>query len=1198
MCRKLIYLVCGVVVLITAAGVPAGADEPITVENYSFEEPNAGKQKCWDGETGSYVDVPGWTDGPNEVAGDSGVESLDTSKQRNVPSDGDWSGFLKSSDPCVYNLTNHVIGIGDVYELNFDAGGTSDDTVDFQYALYYDDNGARVILVEPNSLIPDRSSQDKLPYSTSFTASDDPNCYNHRIGIQFDNLTNGSWVGFDYVRLTLKSPIKRAINPNPAHMATVATTDVMLSWRAGDTADKHRVYIGDNYNDVENGTGGTDKGLVDPNNYLAQNLVNDKTYYWRIDEVESGGSPIHTGVVWEFTVASKKATNPAPADNAKVVDPNVTLSWAAGVGAVNHDVYLGTSWTDVNAGSGGTYKDTCDVNYYDPSPSGILDYNTTYYWRIDEVNMAEEPNTYKGDVWNFKTEPNIPITDPCLVGWFNFDADEDDIAIDWSGYGYHGQIKGDPNYVAGHEGGKAIDFDGVDDYVATTRMVQDDFTLMAWISTDTNGAGEIDETAREGSGLIWSGAAGATSNFFLLALLDTRLAFRIGTANVTSNGDVVTGDWVHVAVTRTRSSGEVAIFINGSVDNTATMGTSSLTDNPAIVIGTNLLDKWYYTGLIDEVQIYNKALTEEEIWALTSPPTASMPQPSYGDTDVERNPTLTWRPGKYAASHLVYVSDDEQKVIDRSGCDVNGDSTAEPYYPIATILDSQQTYYWAIDEVNGTETWKATSPWHFTTGNHLVLENFDTYADEEELIGNDEPAVWHDYDHDGIVALLELNTDANFAYGDSNSMAYNYDNEYMPQYSEAWADTCDLPYPITNWTAGGIKALMLHFYGQAGNDANEQMYVKLTDGDGAPHTAKVDYDGDMNDIKSPDEHEWNIKLSEFSGVNLANVARITIGFGDGSSTGDGDVYFDEIRLYSPRCILSERSADFAKADYAPAGDPSGDCIIDYQEIEIMGRQWLVADYNSDPLIAWYKLDGDANDSSAYNNDGSVHGDPNWGTAGKINTAADLNGVSDYIDCGNNVSLDITNAITLAAWVKTDDSNNGEDNPYVMKGNQTYGLKHRDSNEIEVFIYDDAWYYARYAVDSSFNGAWHHLAGTYDGSQLKFYVDSVLETTADHVGSIATDTYNVNIGRNSQYTDRLYEGLIDDVRIYDKALSQTEIDSIYNGGAGTDGLGSVSHYHPVPSVAELYDSEAQGSRAVNFKDFAVLANIWLTEDLWP
>ena len=71
-------------------------------------------------------------------------------------------------------------------------------------------------------------------------------------------------------------------------------------------------------------------------------LTVDETYYWAVDEVEVGGSPVHPGVVWNFTVAPKIASTPIPADGTVMVDPNVALSWTAGSGAINRDVYFGT----------------------------------------------------------------------------------------------------------------------------------------------------------------------------------------------------------------------------------------------------------------------------------------------------------------------------------------------------------------------------------------------------------------------------------------------------------------------------------------------------------------------------------------------------------------------------------------------------------------------------------------------------------------------------------------------------------------------------------------------------------------------------------------------------------------------------------------------------------------------------------------
>lgn len=196
------------------------------------------------------------------------------------------------------------------------------------------------------------------------------------------------------------------------------------------------------------------------------------------------------------------------------------------------------------------------------------------------------------------------------------------------------------------------------------------------------------------------------------------------------------------------------------------------------------------------------------------------------------------------------------------------------------------------------------------------------------------------------------------------------------------------------------------------------------------------------------------------------------------------------------------------------------------------------------LVAHWKLDEDrgtvAHDSAA-DNDGILYGGPVWQPAGGvIDGALEFDGMDDYVDCGNDASLNITDQMTIAAWIATQDSGNSEFNPYVTKGDHSYALKHNMWNNLAFTIYDVDWHTAWFPVGSSYNGDWHHVAGTYDGRVVKLYVDGILEGTTTHTGSIAGTTDNVNMARNSEITDRSYDGMLDDVRIYSYALSPAEI----------------------------------------------------------
>jgi beta-galactosidase len=223
------------------------------------------------------------------------------------------------------------------------------------------------------------------------------------------------------------------------------------------------------------------------------------------------------------------------------------------------------------------------------------------------------------------------------------------------------------------------------------------------------------------------------------------------------------------------------------------------------------------------------------------------------------------------------------------------------------------------------------------------------------------------------------------------------------------------------------------------------------------------------------------------------------------------------------------------------------------------------------------------------------GSPRWISAGQIGGALALDGMEDYVNCGVDASLDIADVITLSAWVKTNDAGDGQHNPYLAKGDTSYAIKGHANNSVEFFIYDGDWFVAQWPYDSSFNGVWHHVAGTYDGIQLKLYIDGALRSVSDYIGYIASNQYAVNIGRNSEADDgtRFYEGAIDDVRIYTRALSSAEIAYLADTTPSDGQL-----YVPIPSFAELYSSESAGSRRIDFKDYAELASAWLEQSVWP
>lgn len=220
------------------------------------------------------------------------------------------------------------------------------------------------------------------------------------------------------------------------------------------------------------------------------------------------------------------------------------------------------------------------------------------------------------------------------------------------------------------------------------------------------------------------------------------------------------------------------------------------------------------------------------------------------------------------------------------------------------------------------------------TDNFLSVDDFEYYDATAKLILQ----TWIPVSGSGAV-IGHPNppyVEQTIVHAGKQSMPYYYDNNRAGRayYSEAQADTAKLEIG-SDWTKEGVKALTLYFYGDPANDANvtERMYVALEDSGG--HIAVVKYDGDANDIKKKSWQEWNIELKKFTSIDLSNITKLYIGFGDRynhpKAGGSGKVYFDDIRLYPPRCVPARAK---------PAGDFNNDCLVNYEDLVAMTDDWL------------------------------------------------------------------------------------------------------------------------------------------------------------------------------------------------------------------------------------------------------------------
>ncbi len=292
-----------------------------------------------------------------------------------------------------------------------------------------------------------------------------------------------------------------------------------------------------------------------------------------------------------------------------------------------------------------------------------------------------------------------------------------------------------------------------------------------------------------------------------------------------------------------------------------------------------------------------------------------------------------------------------------------------------------------------------------------------------------------------------------------------------------------------DWTAHGIKTLSLHFAGKAGNSG--QLYVKIGN-------VKVAYNGDATDLARAGWQAWNIDLSGVA--NLGSVDSLTIGI-EGSGAA-GTLYIDDIRV-------SPRTPEFL-TPVEPAG--AG-------------------------LIARYAFDGSVQDGSGKGRNGTANGGPTY-VPGVDGQALYLDGNNDYVVVG---SVGISGAAprTISGWVKADDTSITDWTNLFGFTSTPDGVAARSfdmeniggTTNYGIHVY--GWERSIMPIDLE----WHHLAATYDGTTIAWYGDGLF--VAGEAWTLDTQD-NVQMGKRGHAAGGNFPGMIDEVRIYNKALSAEEI----------------------------------------------------------
>ena len=168
----------------------------------------------------------------------------------------------------------------------------------------------------------------------------------------------------------------------------------------------------------------------------------------------------------------------------------------------------------------------------------------------------------------------------------------------------------------------------------------------------------------------------------------------------------------------------------------------------------------------------------------------------------------------------------------------------------------------------------------------------------------------------------------------------------------------------------------------------------------------------------------------------------------------------------------------------------------------------------------------------------------WATTKIGNFSLRFDGNNDYAKAQDSSSLDASSAITLSAWIYPDNLAGGKPYPAILSKSSAYRLYVHTDKKVRFQIYDGSKSIVDKPSTTIPNLKWTHIASTFDGSRLRVYINGELKKTVSYSGSINVNKNSVFLGARNEGKD-FFDGKIDDVRIYDEALSAQEILDIFN-----------------------------------------------------
>jgi uncharacterized membrane protein YeiH len=697
--------------------------------------------------------------------------------------------------------------------------------------------------------------------------------------------------------------------------------------------------------------------------------------------------------------------------------------------------------------------------------------------------------------------------------------------VDWAGNSLTGTISGATRTGAGKFGG-ALSFDGVNDLVTIADSNLLDFTtgmtVEAWVFPTATGGGSWHNV------LIKERTGGEVYNLYSNADTNAPTLYIVRSAqpdaplDVRGTGQLTVNTWTHLAVTFDNAT--LRLYVNGALAGTRAAAGPLLSSAGALRLGGNSIWGEYFAGRIDEVRLYNRSLSGTEIQTDmntaigvdTAPPVRSGAQPSGSLPAGTTQATLGLTTSEPATCRYSTVAGVAYSAMTSTFTTTGGTA----HSATVTGLANNQSYSYYVRCQDAASN---ANPDDFAI-------NFSVAAPDTT------PPVRSNGQPTGTLpagttqATLALTTSENAAcrFGPVPGVPY----ASLPSVFTTTGSTSHASL-VTGLANGGSYAYYVRCQDAASNANPDDFAIAFAVATPPP----------------PDTTPPTVSLTAPPAGTVSGNVTVTATANDNIGVAGVQFLLNGANLGSEDTAapysMVWNSASVANGSYqlaARARDAAGNLTTSATVTVTVSNTsvGLVASYSFNEGTGTTLIDRTGNGRT-----GTVSG-ATWTTQGKNGGALTFDGVNDWVTVADANALDLTTAMTLEAWVYPTASGGGAWRNVLIKerpGGEVYNLyANTDTNAPVVYVVRAAQ--VDVPLDARGTGAlplntWTHLAATYDGTTLRLFVNGTQVGSRAVSGALVTSAGALRIGGNSVWGE-YFAGRLDDVRIYNRALTPAEI----------------------------------------------------------